>query len=70
MVLSILLLLYTVHIDALKWYVAIDNLNPVKTTAGFTSYEVTKQGMVVKFYDQVGYLFIMFFPGLFYLLGL
>eukprot|EP01031_Cornospumella_fuschlensis_P025825 gene25825-31189_t len=40
--------------DLLKWYTAVDNINPVKTTAGFTSYEVTKQGMVVKFYDQDG----------------
>lgn len=47
-------MMFCSYVDVLKWYVAMDNLNPAKTTAGFTSYEVTKQGMVVKFYDQDG----------------
>lgn len=40
----------------LQWYVAKDNAN-ASTEAGFTSFEVNKSGMTVKYYDQVG-LFI------------
>jgi hypothetical protein len=37
----------------LKWYVAADNREK-STIAGFSSFEVNKDSMVVKFYDQAG----------------
>ena len=38
--------------NILKWYISKDN-NPTNAVSGFTSFEVTKSSMLVKFYDQV-----------------
>lgn len=37
----------------MKWYIADDNKTP-DVLAGFSSFEVNKDAMVVKFYDQAG----------------
>lgn len=42
----------TVPKDSLKWYLARDNAGRAK--AGFTSFQVSKESMVVSFYDDDG----------------
>lgn len=39
--------------DSLKWYAALDTVSR-GTTAGFSSFAVTKESMVVTYYDQDG----------------
>lgn len=37
--------------NSLQWYIAADNKG--KNTAGFSSFELSKSGMTVKYYNQV-----------------